>query len=94
MEALENEQVAEALARVVLKQLEPVLHERHSTIVSELVAIRKREQQTDATSNHLFKKLADLERKLDTEIEVRKTLRSLEQDTLTKLNKYLDSWVY
>lgn len=93
MEALVNEQVAQALARIVLKTLEPRLNEQYGTVVSELVAIRKRNEQVDINATKLYKKLVDLEQKIDDEIEAQKSLRQLERDTLTKLNKYIDHWV-
>jgi len=104
MEARVNEQVAEALACKVRESLESplarilrittsTLKEQYGGFVSEVVALRKRSEQSDTNTNQLFRKLVDLERKLNDEIEARRALRQLEQDTLTKLNRYLDQWV-
>jgi len=88
-----NEQIAEALAQKVLERLEPELAEQRRIVVDELVSHRKSSEQLTDTASQLFKKLGELERKLDEEIVARKSLRDLEKSTLTKLNQLIDKWL-
>jgi len=93
VEGMVNEQVAEALTQKVMERLEPELARKWATVVDELVSHRKSSEQLTDTASQLFKKLGELERKLDEEIAARKSLRDLEKSTLTKLNELIDKWL-
>jgi len=88
-----NEQIAEALARIVKDSIGPVITEKWETVAETLVNVVKSNEQFNTDANQLFKKLDELERKFDEEVIARRSLRDLEKSTLTKLNKLIDQWL-